>query len=201
MSFWKIAWRNIEQRALASSLTALSMALGVAVMIAVIVIHSVAVRQFEQDAEGYNLIVGGKGGALQLVLSTVYYLGQPLYPIPYSYYEKFIDGGEFADLTEVAVPECLGDSYVAPNGEVFRIVATTPDLFDKIHYGNNPDGTPKTYEFQPGGRNLKDALPLGDEEFEKAAFEAVVGSVAAARSGLHVGDKINPTHGLGAEGH
>jgi putative ABC transport system permease protein len=201
MPFWKIAWRNIEQRALASSLTALSMALGVAVMIAVIVIHSVAVRQFEQDAQGYNLIVGGKGGALQLVLSTVYYLGQPLYPIPYSYYEKFIDGGEFADLTEVAVPECLGDSYVAPNGEVFRIVATTPDLFDKIHYGNNPDGTPKVYEFQPGGRNLKNALSLDGEEFETAAFEAVVGSVAAARSGLHVGDKINPTHGLGAEGH
>jgi putative ABC transport system permease protein len=201
MPFWKIAWRNIEQRALASSLTALSMALGVAVMIAVIVIHSVAVRQFEQDAQGYNLIVGGKGGALQLVLSTVYYLGQPLYPIPYSYYEKFIGDGEFAMWTEVAVPECLGDSYVAPNGEVFRIVATTPDLFDKIHYGNNPDGTPKVYEFQPGGRNLKNALPLAEEEFETAAFEAVIGSVAAARSGLHVGDKINPTHGLGAEGH
>jgi len=201
MPFWKIAWRNIEQRALASSLTALSMALGVAVMIAVIVIHSVAVRQFEQDAQGYNLIVGGKGGALQLVLSTVYYLGQPLYPIPYSYYEKFIDDGEFADLTEVAVPECLGDSYVAPNGEVFRIVATTPELFDKIHYGNYADGTPKRYEFQPGGRNLKNALSLSGEEFEEAAFEAVVGSVAAARSGLKVGDKINPTHGLGAEGH
>jgi len=201
MPFWKIAWRNIEQRALASSLTALSMALGVAVMIAVIVIHSVAVRQFEQDAQGYNLIVGGKGGALQLVLSTVYYLGQPLYPIPYSYYEKFIDGGEFADLTEVAVPECLGDSYVAPNGELFRVVGTTPDLFDKIHYGNNPDGTPKVYEFQPGGRNLKNALPLREEAFGQAAFEAVVGSVAAARSGLRVGDKINPTHGLGGEGH
>ena len=61
MPFWKIAWRNIEQRALASSLTALSMALGVAVMIAVIVIHSVTVRQFSQDAQGYHLIVGGKG--------------------------------------------------------------------------------------------------------------------------------------------
>ena len=35
MSLWKIAWRNMQQRALASSLTALSMALGVAVMIAV----------------------------------------------------------------------------------------------------------------------------------------------------------------------
>jgi len=193
MSFWKIAWRNIEQRALASSLTGLSMALGVAAMICVIVIQSVAVRQFspETQAQGYHVIVGGKGGELQLVLSTVFYLGQPLYPIPYSYYEKFKDGGEFADITEVAVPLCLGDSYVAPDGQLFRVVATTPDLFDKIHYGTESDGTPKSYKFQPGGRNFK------TENF----FEAVVGSVVAARAGLKVGDEINPSHGLGAGGH
>ena len=94
MPFWKIAWRNMQQRGLASALTALSMALGVAVMIVVIVVYSVTVRQFEQNAQGYNLIVGGKGGSLQLVLSTVYHIGQPLYPIPYTYYQKFLPGGE-----------------------------------------------------------------------------------------------------------
>src|SRR6266513_2668049 len=125
MSFWKIAWRNMEQRSLASALTALSMALGVAVMIAVIVIYGVAVRQFQQSAHGYHLIVGGKGGSLQLVLSTVYHVGQPLYPIPYSYYQKFLPGGEFAEVTTAAIPQCLGDSYQAPDGSVFRIVATT----------------------------------------------------------------------------
>ena len=190
MSFWKIAWRNIEQRALASSLTALSMALGVAVMISVIVIHSVTVRTYEQDAQGYHLIVGGKGGELQLVMSTVYHQGQPLYPIPYSYYRKFVDG-EFADVTAAAIPLCLGDSYQAPDGTMYRVIGTTPDMFSKIHYGNHPDGTPKSYEFQPGGRNFE------AEHF----FEAVVGSVVAARSGLQVGDEINPTHGVGSEGH
>ena len=73
MPFWKIAWRNIEQRALASSLTALSMALGVAVLICVIVIYGVAVRTYTQDAQGYHLIVGGKGGDMQLVMSTVFH--------------------------------------------------------------------------------------------------------------------------------
>ena len=199
MSFWKIAWRNIEQRALASSLTALSMALGVAVMIAVIVIHSVAVRQFSQDAQGYHLIVGGKGGALQLVLSTVYHLGQPLYPIPYTYYQKFVDG-EFSSVTEVAVPICLGDSYEAPDGTHYRAVGTTPDLFDKIQYGTDDQGEPKSYRFQPGGRNLKDAGALSGDEFAKAAFEAVVGSVVAAQAELKVGDTIQPTHGISGEG-
>jgi putative ABC transport system permease protein len=191
----------MEQRALASSLTALSMALGVAVMIAVIVIHSVAVRQFDESAQGYHVIVGGKGGSLQLVLSTVYHIGQPLYPIPYSYYQKFTKGGQYADITEVAVPMCLGDSYESPDGTMFRVIGTTPDLFDKIQYGTYDDGTPKSYEFQEGGRNLKDATNLTREAFHEAAFEAVVGSVVAARSGLKLGDEINPTHGLGSEGH
>src|SRR3954469_15873978 len=186
MPFWKIAWRNMAQRGLASALTALSMALGVAVMIAVIVIYGVAVRQFDQNAQGYNFIVGGKGGPLQLVLSTVYHIGQPLYPIPYSYYEKFLPGGEFASVTAAAIPQCLGDSYQAPDDSVFRVVATTPDMFEKIHYGTNSDGSLKNYEFQPGGRNFK----------SDAFFEGVIGSVVASRSGLKLGDKFQPSHGL-----
>ncbi len=201
MSFWKIAWRNIEQRALASALTTLSMALGVAAMIVVLVIHSVTVRQFSQDAQGYHLIVGGKGGSLQLVLSTVYHIGQPLYPIPYSYYQKFQPGGEFANWTDVAIPVCLGDSYQAPNGSMFRVVGTTPELFSKIQYGATSDGTPKYYEFQPGGRNLRDASRMHGEEFAEAAYEAVIGSIVAAQSGLKVGDEVHPTHGLSADGH
>ncbi len=181
----------MQQRALASTLTALSMALGVAVTIAVILIYSVAVRQFSQDAQGYHVIVGGKGGALQLVLSTVYHIDKPLYPIPYTYYQKFLPGGEYAKYTEAAIPMCLGDSYESPGGTRFRVIGTTPDLFDKLSYGAYADGKPKKYEFQSGGRNFK------TENF----YEAVVGSVVAARSGLKLEDEINPTHGLGAEGH
>ena len=194
MSLWRIAWKNMKQRGVASTLTVLSMALGVAVMVGVIVIHSVTVRQFSQDAQGYHLIVGGKGGALQLVMSTVYHLGQPLYPIPYDYYREFVDG-RFAGVTDVAVPYCLGDSFDptpeggVPTGRLFRVVATTPDLFDKIAYGAEQDGTPRRYEFR-SGRNFQ----------ADRAFEAVLGSVVAAQSGLKVSDPINPTHGVSGEG-
>ncbi|MBN1853612.1 MAG: ABC transporter permease [Pirellulales bacterium] len=187
MSFWKIAWRNIQQRALASSLTGLSMALGVAAMIAVLVIHGVSVRQFEQDAEGYHLIVGAKGGKLQLVLNTVFHLSEPIENIPYAYYKDFVDG-RFADFTEVAVPYCLGDSYTTDT-DSFRIVGTHPDLFDKLPYGNHPDGSSKYYTFQNGGRNFH----------PDAFFEAVLGSVVARRGGLRVGDRFHATHGLGGE--
>lgn len=178
----------MRQRALASSLTGLSMALGVAVMICVIVIHSVAVRQFSQDAQGYHLIVGsGKGSPMDLVLSTVFHIGKPLYPIPYDYYREFTDG-KFAEYVEVAVPVCLGDSYVS--GEhIYRSIGTTPDLFNKIQYGATSSGEPLVYTFAEG-RNFK----------AENCFEAVIGSVVAAQSGLRVGDRFNPTHGIGPNG-
>jgi putative ABC transport system permease protein len=177
------------------------MALGVAVMIAVIVIYGVAVEQFNQSAHGYHLIVGGKGGKLQLVLNTVYHIGDAPYPIPYSYYQKFQPGGEFAEFTSVAIPQCLGDGYQAPNGTMFRVIGTSPDLFDKIEYGTDRAGNPKTYEFEAGGRNLRDARQLHGEAFHEAAFEAVVGSIVASQAVLKLGDEIQPTHGIGPEGH
>ncbi|MEM9185379.1 MAG: ABC transporter permease [Planctomycetota bacterium] len=184
MSFWKIAWRNMRQRALASSLTGLSMALGVAVMICVIVIHSVAVRQFQQDAQGYHLIVGnGKGSPMELVLSTVFHVGTPLYPIPYDYYREFTDG-KFAPFVEVAVPYCMGDSFVVGD-KVFRVIGTSPDLFDKIKFDADEQGNLLGYKFS-AGRNFK----------VENCYEAVLGSVVAAQSGLVVGDYFNPTHGI-----
>ncbi|HCK40802.1 MAG TPA: ABC transporter permease [Planctomycetaceae bacterium] len=188
MPFWKIAWRNMEQRSLASSLTGLSMALGVALMILVIVIHQVVVKQFEGDAEGYHLIVGGgKAGDVQLVMNTVFHIGEPIYPIPYSYYKQFVDG-EYAPFTSVAIPYCIGDSYHI-NGLRFRVVATTPDLFEKLAYGANEDGSDKRYEFS-SGRNFR------SDHF----FEAVIGAVVASKSGLEVGDTFQPTHGMSSKG-
>ncbi|QDU59041.1 ABC transporter permease [Aeoliella mucimassa] len=182
MNYLTIAWRNMTERPLASTLTGLSMALGVAAVIVVLVIHRVAVDQFEQDAQGYHFIVGGTGGRTELVLSTVYHLGKPLYPISYNYYRKFTDG-EYAPLTDAAVPYCLGDSLVV--GEYkYRVVSTTPDLFDKLKY----DGL-HNYEFAEGENFKRDHF-----------FEAVIGSVVAKQGGLKLGDTFKPTHGLSGEG-
>ena len=50
MSLWKIAWRSIQQRALASSLTGISMALGVMLVVAVLSIHGVVSQSFKNNA-------------------------------------------------------------------------------------------------------------------------------------------------------
>ncbi len=182
MNYLTIAWRNMCDRPLASTLTGLSMALGVAAVICVMVIHRIAVEQFEQDPQGYNFIVGGTGGRMQLVLSTVYHLDKPLYPISYDYYRKFTDG-EYARYTDVVVPYCLGDTFVAGDFK-YRVVGTTPELFDELKYDGDT-----SYEFSEG-RNFK------RENF----FEGVVGSIVAKQGGLKVGETFNPTHGLAGEG-
>ncbi|HVX16048.1 MAG TPA: FtsX-like permease family protein [Pirellulales bacterium] len=180
MSLWKIAWRSVQQRALASCLTGVSMALGVALVVTVLVIHSVVDRFFRQSSQGYDMIVGAtKGGRLQLVLNTVYHLSQPVENLPYSFYKEFLKDGEhpgkFASLVDVAVPLCLGDSY-----EEFRVVGTTPAMFEVW-------APYQKYEFADG-RNFK----------QDGFFEGVIGSVVASTTGLKVGDEFQPTHGVEA---
>ena len=143
MSKWKIAWRSIQQRALASSLTAISMALGVMLVVAVLVIHGVIEKSFlNNSALGYNIVVGAKGGRLDLVLNTVYYLARPVENIPYSYYQEFTEG-KYKAYVDKAIPICLGDMY-----QDFRVIGTTPAMFNDLDYGGHK------YEFA-AGRNFE----------------------------------------------
>ena len=202
MSKWKIAWRSIQRRGLASCLTALSMALGVMLVVAVVSIHGVVEQSFHNNSGlGYNMIVGAtKGGRLQLVLNTVYYLSQPVENIPYSYYMEFLSAdeieqyqraigidepgepreGKFKMFTSFAIPVCLGDYY----GH-FRVVGTTPQLFDNFVY-DAVEG--KKYEFERG-RNF-----LTNSE-EHGFFECIVGAKVAREKDLQIGSKIEATHG------
>ncbi len=177
MSLWKIAWRSIQQRSLASSLTAISMALGVMLVVAVLVIHGAINHSFLNNAGlGYNIVVGAKGGRLDLVLNSVYYLALPVENIPYSYYLEFTEG-KFQNFTEKAIPLCLGDMY-----REFRVVGTTPTFLDELDYGG------QKYTFA-AGRNFKQS------EF----FAAVIGSTVARETGLTVGSQFQPAHGVGPE--
>ncbi len=200
MSMWRIAWRSIQQRGLASSLTAFSMALGVMLVVAVLSIHGVIQSSFRNNANlGYNVIVGAKGGKLQLTLNSVYYLSQPIENIAYDFYLEFLDQaareveladalrphgppreGGFAPNVEVAVPLCLGDYFGR-----FRVVGTTPDMFEKLRFG--PDGD-RSYEFAQG-RNMQ------RRSRENGFFESVLGSTVAAEMGVKLGDRISTTHG------
>ena len=200
MNMWLIAWRSIQQRGLASSLTAFSMSLGVMLVVAVLSIHGVIQDSFRNNANlGYNMIVGAKGGKLQLTLNSVYYLSQPIENVSYDFYMEFLSkkqrdielanaldprgknrDGEYAPFIDMAIPLCLGDYFGR-----FRVVGTTPDMFERLRFG--PGGERK-YEFTQG-RNFQ------RKSKEHGFFEAIVGSTVAEEMDVKLGDKISTTHG------
>jgi putative ABC transport system permease protein len=154
-------------------LTVLSMGLGVALVVGVLVVYGVVHQSFNRGGGGYDLIVGAKGGREDLVLNTVFYLSQPVGNIPYSFYEELADGKY--GRVETAVPVCMGHSYQG----VFRVIGTTPEMFNDLRYGGD-----QKYQFTQG-RNFK----------KENHFEAVIGSNVAYRTLLSVGEKIQITHG------
>ncbi|MCC9606805.1 ABC transporter permease [Blastopirellula sp. JC732] len=207
MTRWAIAWRSVTQRALASSLTALSMAMGVALVTGVLLTYGMVSRSFMGNSNlGYGLIAGAKGGKLQLVLNTTYYLSEPVENIPYTFYQQFLSAdqqreelslmspdvlselkdGKYAQSTDFAIPVCLGDYY-----KRFRVIGTLPKFFELFR--DPYDDEEPRYKFAQG-RNFK----VWDEEH--GYYEAVVGSIVARETGLKLGDKIAASHGSD-EGH
>ena len=183
MSLLGIAWRSIRQRLLTSGLTALSLALGVALVVATLVIGGVVRDAFSSgQGLGYNLIVGAKGSPLQLVLNSVYLVSKPIENIGWDVYQDFLpakdrpDGvaGRYAGSVANAVPICMGDYYRS-----YRVVGTTAAYFDRLTLG---DGRPFTFAV---GRNFQAS------EF----FGGVLGSTVATTLRLSVGDTFAPTHG------
>jgi putative ABC transport system permease protein len=205
MSLFGIAWRTIRQRLLTSGLTALSLALGVALVVATLVIGDLVSQAFSSGSGlGYNMIVGAKGSPLQLVLNSVYLVSKPIENIPWAFYEDFLpagaraDGtaGTFAGSVRTAVPICMGDYFKG-----FRVVGTNAAYFDRLSYGGGVAlgmppwlarllgkpttmSAPRPFAFA-AGRNFR------DDEF----FGGVLGSEVAAKLGLAVGDTFSPTHG------
>jgi len=124
MSLFRIAWRSIQQRGLASVLTMLSMALGVMMVVAVLSVHGVVAQSFRNNSSlGYNLIVGAKGGKLQLTLNTVYYLSQPVENIPYEYFLEF----QPASVRREALSDSLREKAIEARMQDLRTLALTGD--------------------------------------------------------------------------
>ena len=174
MNLVTIAIKSIQQRLLSSSLTALSVALGVMLMVAVLIINSVVSGLFSQPSFGYHLIVGPKGSDLSLALSAIYRLDRPGEPLPYLFYKELKEH----ELVKKAVPIAIGD--ITEQGS-FPIVGTIPEFFDLDYAYEKP--------FQVRG------------QFLQKPFDAVIGSRVAAENGWDIGAEFRMIHGSADSGH
>lgn len=173
-----MAWQYLKFRWLVSLLTIFGISTGVALVCAVLALRHESERALSRDAGLYDLVAGGKGSPLQLVLSSVYHLDSPTGNIPYKEYERIRSDPR----VEWAAPIGLGDNYLG-----YRIIGTEKHFFDL------PD--------REG--NLFFELAEGDVFQDR--FDVVLGSQVAQASGLEIGDSFFGTHGLievaGAEVH
>lgn len=169
MSPLSIAWRNLRTRPLQTALTALIIALGVGLALAVVVLSAGLRRGLTSAGGPFELVVGLKGSPTQLVVSSVLLQDAPIGNMRYAEYERLRADPRVRD----AVPLALGDNLGG-----LRIVGTTPALFEVTV----APGRPPFYRLAAG------RVFGGD-------FEAVLGSQAARRLGLGLDAQFVSAHG------
>lgn len=111
----------IRERPLAWAFNLLSLALGVAVVTALLAINTGLDSRFQRDLAGVDLVVGAKGSPLQIILSALFEVDVPTGNIPLGE----LDLLQHNMMVKRAVPVSLGD-----NVQGYRIVGTSPAFGD-----------------------------------------------------------------------
>jgi putative ABC transport system permease protein len=169
MNLLAIAWKSIRQRRLASCLTALSIGLGVMLMVLVLVIFGAVDGAFNQRSVGYDLIVGPqRGSELQLVLSAVYRMQPPSENLPYMFYEDLKKDRRVVS----AVPLAFGDSTQQGG---FPIVGTTSEYFENEYMPG--------HKFRIRGNRIN------------GLFDTIIGHEVARQNQWDVGSTFQIVHG------
>ncbi|MGI9370911.1 MAG: ABC transporter permease [Hyphomicrobiales bacterium] len=166
----KLALQSLRNRWLTALLTILAIAMSVMLFLGVEKVRSSARTSFASTISDTDLIVGARSGAVQLLLYSVFRIGDATQNITWETYEDIVSQPE----VDWAVPISLGDSHRG-----FRVLGTSADYFKYYKYR---DKQPLT--FSSGG-------PFDD------LFDAVIGADVAAQLGYKLGDKIVVAHGLG----
>lgn len=169
-SLLHLAWRSVQRHRLANLVTVFTTALAVGLAFAVFAINAQARAAFVGGGSGYDAVLGARGSQLQLVLNSIFHLETSPGNIPWSLYKA----ASKKPGVRRAVPLAVGDNYRG-----FRLIGTTSEYFS-----DPPEDSPP-WRLTTGGRF-----------FDTQRREAVIGSFAANKTGLKLGSKFHPYHGL-----
>jgi hypothetical protein len=134
MGTFQLVIKQMRQRALGTWLTLLSVLLGVALAIAILLLRDAGAALFGQTEYGYDVILGvAQGSPTQLVMNTVYHIDRSPGNMPYWVYEQANTQTrpprgskefDFHQHVKLAVPIAVGDTYQGR-----PIVGTLPKMF------------------------------------------------------------------------
>lgn len=156
-------------RSLSVALTLFSIALGIFLLVGVERIRDVTRKGFEGTISQTDLVVGARGAPLQILLYSVFHIGNPLNNVRYSSFKEIAKNPE----VKWAVPISLGDSH-----KNFRVIGTSVDFFENIKTG------------------AKKSLSFSQGQKFSSLLQVVIGAEVAKRLNYKIGKKIYLTHGL-----
>lgn len=165
----RLALASLWARALTVGMTILAIALSVGLFLGVEKVRTGAKDSFADTISGTHLIVGARSGSVQLLLYSVFRIGNATNNVSWESYQDVASREE----VDWIVPISLGDSH-----RQFRVMGTTRAFFEHYKYRQ--------------GRSLavQHGVVMDD------LFDAVIGADVAETLGYAVGDPIIVAHGL-----
>lgn len=170
MTIPKLALASLLNRRWTAALTVFSIAVSVMLVLGVDRLRQDARDSFANTISGTDLIVGARSGSTQLLLYSVFRIGNATNNIGWKSYRDLAGDRRVA----WAVPLSLGDSHRG-----YRVLGTSAAYFD--HYR------------VAGGR----ALSFADGGVFKDVFDVVLGAEVARALRYRMGQRVIVEHGLG----
>lgn len=169
MILLRLALRSLAARRLTVGLTIFAVALSVALFLGVEKVRTGARASFGDTISNTDLIVGARSGSVQLLLYSVFRIGNATNNISWETYRDIAARPE----VDWIVPISLGDSH-----RQFRVMGTTAEYFERYKYR--------------GGR----ALAFNEGRAFDDLFDAVIGADVAAALGYRLEDPLVVAHGV-----
>jgi len=165
-----LALKSLLNRRVTALLTLCAVALSVLLFVGVEKVRQGARTSFERTVSGADLIVGARSGPINLLLYSVFRIGDATANMTWTSYEEIAGN----PAVKWAIPLSLGDAHRG-----YRVVGTDLNLFKHYQYGDN-----QSLSFANGG-------PFSD------MFDVVLGAEVAKALGYRLGSSITLSHGLG----
>ena len=172
MAILGLAIKSFRNRKFTTGLTVLSIALSVMLLLGIEKIRQGAETSFTSTISGTDLIVGARSSPVQLLLYSVFHIGNPTNNISRHSYQEISENPK----VEWAIPLSLGDSHKG-----YRVVGTTTRFYQHFRFARGQQ------------------LQLEQGEWPGLTYDAVVGAEVAAALGYKPGDEIIIAHGSGDE--
>lgn len=170
MHLIRIALASLANRRFTALLTVFAIALSVCLLLAVERVRTEARASFANTISGTDLIVGARSGSVNLLLYSVFRIGNATNNVRWDSFEHFANHRQ----VKWAIPISLGDSHRG-----YRVMGTSTAYFEHYRYARSQ------------------ALKLAQgREFADDPFEVVLGAEVAQALGYGLGENIVLAHGV-----